>query len=52
MTMTPSARTLTALRRAGWIACPVERWVAQRGIRVDAFHFADILVCRQTSIDG
>jgi hypothetical protein len=40
----PMARTLEALLRSGWIACPVERFIAQRGgIRVDAFHFADIL---------
>ena len=39
--MSPTGRTLTALRRAGWIAWPVEKWVAQRGIRIDCFHFAD-----------
>lgn len=44
--MTPTARTLTALRRSGFIACVVERWIAQRGIRVDCFHFADILTAR------
>lgn len=41
--MSPSARSLNALRKAGWIACTVERWIAQRGIRVDCFHFADLL---------
>ena len=44
--MTPTARTLTALRRAGFIACVVERWIENEGIRVDAFHFADILAAR------
>jgi hypothetical protein len=31
------------LRQYGWIACSVEKWIAQHSIRVDAFHFADIL---------
>ena len=42
----PTALTLTALRRAGFIACVVERWIERAGIRVDAFHFADILAAR------
>ena len=42
----PTARTLTALRCAGFIACVVERWIERKGIRVDAFHFADILAAR------
>jgi len=44
--MTPTARTLAALRRAGFIACTVEKWIAQRGIRMDCFGFADILAAR------
>ena len=44
--MTPTARTLTALRRAGYIACVVERWIAQKGIRRDCYGFADILAAR------
>jgi hypothetical protein len=44
--MTPTARTLDALRRTGYIACVVERWIESKGIRVDAFNFADILAAR------
>jgi hypothetical protein len=40
----PTALTLRALRQRGAIACVVERWISQAGIRVDAFGFADILV--------
>ncbi|MSU78914.1 MAG: hypothetical protein EXS16_12565 [Gemmataceae bacterium] len=40
----PTALTLKALRQRGSIACVVERWIAQAGIRVDAFGFADVLV--------
>jgi hypothetical protein len=39
----PTALTLKSLRRAGFIACVVERWIAQRGIRMDCFGFADII---------
>ncbi|HWY85815.1 MAG TPA: hypothetical protein VNX28_03770 [Gemmataceae bacterium] len=41
--MSPNARTLITLRRRGLIAWPVERWIAQRGIRVDVWSFGDIL---------
>jgi hypothetical protein len=48
----PSARTLALLRRRGFTACVVERWIAHRGIRVDAFHFADILAGRRRTLRG
>jgi hypothetical protein len=44
--MTPTARTLEALRRAGFIASVVERWIAAPCIRKDCFGFADILAAR------
>ena len=39
----PTARSLALLRRRGFIACPVERWIARAGVRQDAFGFADVL---------
>jgi hypothetical protein len=45
-TVTPTARTLAALRRAGFIACTVEKWITPPGIRKDCFGFADILAAR------
>jgi hypothetical protein len=41
--LSPTARTLDALRKSGWIACVVERFIQQRNIRVDAFGLADVL---------
>lgn len=48
----PTSRTLAYVRRAGWLACVVEKWVplgkkdgadAKPGVRRDAFGFGDIL---------
>jgi hypothetical protein len=44
----PTARSLARLRRLGYLADPVERWVANvgpeaRGIRRDLWHFGDVL---------
>jgi hypothetical protein len=44
--VSPTARTLAALRKAGWIACVVERWLPKVELRRDAFGFGDILACR------
>lgn len=41
--MTPTQRTLAWLRENGYAACVVERFIAPRKIRIDAFGFADIL---------
>ena len=43
-------RSLAKLRREGWMACVVEKWVPPRGkmkfgVRIDAFNFGDILAC-------
>jgi hypothetical protein len=41
--MSPTARTLARLRRLGFLAAVVERWVPGRNIRVDLFGLADVL---------
>lgn len=41
--MTPTARTLAALRKHGYMADVVERWNPHSGTRHDLFGFADIL---------
>jgi hypothetical protein len=41
--MTPTARTLTYLRHAGFLAAVVERWVPHANLRRDLWHFADVL---------
>ncbi len=41
--MTPTARSLEYLIRAGFIATVVERWLPHCHVRRDAFGFADIL---------
>jgi hypothetical protein len=45
--MTPTARTLTALRRAGYVAAVVEKWIAQAGIRKDLFGCIDLVAVRR-----
>jgi hypothetical protein len=39
----PTARTLTLLRRLGFIADVVERWLPHVDRRHDLFHFGDVL---------
>lgn len=41
--MTPTARTLNLLRRSGYIAAVVERWLPRVERRQDLFGFADVL---------
>jgi hypothetical protein len=41
--MTPAARSLQLLRREGYLAAVVERWLAPARRRVDLFGFADLL---------
>ena len=41
--VSPTARSLAFLRRSGFIAAAVERWLAQAGIRQDLWQFGDIL---------
>ena len=54
--MSPTQRTLKALREAGWLAHVVEKWISydkgaakakgRPGSRVDVFGFGDVLACR------
>lgn len=44
--MTPTARTLAALRTDGWLAEVVERWNPYARIRRDLFNMVDILAVR------
>ena len=48
--MTPTQRTLSALRKAGWTCAVVERWNQYARIRQDLFGFADILCLRPGEI--
>jgi hypothetical protein len=47
--MTPTARSLAALRKDGWTCATVERWNAYAKIRQDLFGFADVLACKPGS---
>ena len=49
-------RSLAVLRREGWTACVVEKWLPARGnmkfgVRIDAFGFGDLLACRSELLD-
>ena len=44
--MTPTARTLAALRADGWAAEMVERWNPHARVRHDLFNIVDILAVR------
>lgn len=41
--MTPTARTLQALRKLGYLAAVVESWVPRINVRRDLFGLADVL---------
>ena len=41
--MSPTARSLAILRRAGFIAATVEKWLPHAGVRQDLWGFADVL---------
>jgi hypothetical protein len=41
--MTPTNLTLRLLRKSGYVACVIERWLPKVDLRKDAFGFADIL---------
>src|SRR4051794_7045540 len=59
--MTPAARSLKYLRKEGFIACAIERWIPVANIHADAFGFGDllaahperkiVLLAQSTSID-
>jgi hypothetical protein len=44
--MTPAARTLQLLRRHGYQAAVVERWIPQAGKRVDLFGCIDVIAVK------
>ncbi len=44
--MSPTAQTLNALRRQGFAAGIVERWIAQAGIRKDLFGCIDLIAAK------
>jgi hypothetical protein len=47
--MTPTARTLAMLRRLGFIAAPVERWLPGVNRRSDVWGFGDVLAADPAS---
>ena len=48
--MSPTQRTLAALRADGWHAEIVERWIPGANIRKDLWGFADIICLRNGSV--
>lgn len=44
--MTPTQRTLQQLRREGWQAAVVEKWIPQAKRRLDLFGIGDVLAIR------
>lgn len=44
--MSPTARSLAWLRREGFLAAVVERWIPGANVRSDLWHFADLLAVR------
>jgi hypothetical protein len=48
----PTARTLAALRKAGWQAQVVERWCAYSRRRIDLFGIIDIVACGPDGVLG
>ena len=45
--MTPTARTLAALRRSGYLADVCERWILRANVRKDLFGILDIVAIRR-----
>jgi hypothetical protein len=50
--MSPTARTLAELRKQGWKAQVVEKWIPQTRTRSDLFGIIDILAIRGTETLG
>lgn len=48
--MSPTARTLHALRKAGHLVAVVERWIPQAKVRRDLYGFGDILAVSDAGI--
>lgn len=49
--MTPTQRTLTLLRSAGYLVAVVERFNQFAGVRQDVYGFGDLLACRATTTE-
>lgn len=50
MAASPTARTLEALRKEGWLAWVVEKWIPQVRKRSDLFGFIDILAIKDGEV--
>lgn len=50
MAASPTARTLDALRKDGWLAWVVEKWIPRARQRSDLFGFIDILALRNGEV--
>ena len=48
----PTSRSLEHLRKAGYVADVVERWIPGANIRKDCFGFIDILAIRDGEVLG
>ena len=48
----PTSRSLDKLRKEGWLADVVEKWVPQARVRKDLFGFIDILCLKDGVILG
>ena len=48
----PTQRSLEYLRKQGYLACVVEKWIPRINIRKDAFDCIDILAVREGEVLG
>lgn len=48
----PTSRSLEYLRKQGYLACVVEKWIPRARIRKDAFDCIDILAVRPGEVLG
>lgn len=47
--MSPTARSLALLRKAGFLPAVVERWIPGANVRADLWHFGDVLAVHAAS---
>ena len=52
MSTSPTQRTLALLRKGGWTAEVVEKWIPGANIRKDLFGFIDVVAIRGKEILG
>lgn len=48
----PTQRSLAYLRKQGYLACVVEKWIPRANIRKDAFDCIDVLAIRPGEVLG